>query len=72
MSTRGSHHKILIVQGSESFQVGKHIHMEKATYSDFTGTEALAFGALQDFALCMPSFGSSAVSFITSFNKLVM
>ena len=71
MSTRGSHHKILIVQGSESFQVGKHMHMEKVTYSSFTGTEALALGALPDFAVGMSSFGSSSVSFIMSFNKLV-
>ena len=71
MSTRGSHHQILIVQGSESFQVGKHMHMEKVTYSSFTGTEALALGALPDFAVGMSSFGSSSVSFIMSFNKLV-
>lgn len=47
-----------------------HAH-EKVTYSDFTGTEALALGALPGFAVRMSPSGSSSVSFTMSFNKLV-
>ena len=36
-----------------------------------TGTEAPALWTLPDLILCIPSSGSSSVSFIRSFNKLV-
>ena len=67
----GSLHKTPVAQGSESFQVSKHIHTERVTYSNFKGTEAPALGTLPDLVLLHISSSGSSLSFIISFNKVV-
>lgn len=58
------------VWGSESSQVGKHIHIRRVTLPNST-ERALALGALPDLILCISSSGCSFVSFFVSSNKLV-
>lgn len=64
-------HKIQIVWGSESFQVGKHIHIWRVTHPNSIGTEAPALWTLPDLIPRISSSGCSSVSFIVTFNKLV-
>ena len=63
-------HKIPIVGGSGSFQIGEHIHTGRMTHSNSTGTETPALGILPDLSICISSSGCS-VAFIISFDRLV-
>lgn len=64
--------KIRKVWGSESFQVGRHIHIPgRKTYPRSTGGEPPALGTVLGLTLHLFKSCCSSLSFIISFNILV-